>query len=135
MEIYMKKLLIVAALFGTIALNAEVTAGEKVYKENCAICHTITGGGGLGPDFNMVAYTRHKEEIEYYAKDPYSLYEAFGYSANAMPTLPLEDQQFKDVAEYISSLQPFKKWMIKTKKELKVKTSEHNETNSTQPKS
>ena len=135
MEIYMKKLLIVAALFGTIALNAEVTAGEKVYKENCAICHTITGGGGMGPDFNMVAYTRHKEEIEYYAKDPYSLYEAFGYSANAMPTLPLEDQQFKDVAEYISSLQPFKKWMIKTKKELKVKTSEHNETNSTQPKS
>ena len=135
MEIYMKKLLIVAALFGTIALNAEVTAGEKVYKENCAICHTITGGGGLGPDFNMVAYTRHKEEIEYYAKDPYSLYEAFGYSANAMPTLPLEDQQFKDVAEYISSLQPFKKWMIKSKKELKVKTSEHNETNSTQPKS
>ena len=69
----MKKLLIVATLFGTIALNAEVTAGEKVYKENCAICHTITGGGGMGPDFNMVAYTRHKEEIEYYAKDPYSL--------------------------------------------------------------
>ena len=130
----MKKLLIVAALFGTIALNAEVTAGEKVYKENCAICHTITGGGGMGPDFNMVAYTRHKEEIEYYAKDPYSLYEAFGYSANAMPTLPLEDQQFKDVAEYISSLQPFKKWMIKIKKELKVKTSVRNETNSTQAK-
>ena len=135
MEIYMKKLLIVAALFGTIALNAEVTAGEKVYKENCAICHTITGGGGMGPDFNMVAYTRHKEEIEYYAKDPYSLYKTFGYSANAMPTLPLEDQQFKDVADYISSLQPFKKWMIKTKKELKVKISERNETNSTQAKS
>jgi len=131
----MKKLLIVATLFGTIALNAEVTAGEKVYKENCAICHTITGGGGMGPDFNMVAYTRHKEEIEYYAKDPYSLYKTFGYSANAMPTLPLEDQQFKDVADYISSLQPFKKWMIKTKKELKVKISERNETNSTQAKS
>ena len=82
--------------------------------------------GKLGPDFNMVAYTRHKEEIEYYAKDPYSLYEAFGYTANAMPTLPLEDQQFKDVADYISSLQPFKKWMIK-KRPYIVKNNENNE--------
>jgi len=41
-------------------------------------------------------------------KDPYSLAETFGYSANAMPTLPLEDQEFKDVAEYISSLHPLK---------------------------
>jgi len=102
-------------LLTTSALIADIEAGEKVYKENCAICHSINGGGGMGPDFNMVAYSRHKEEIENYAKDPYSFYEAFGYSANAMPTLPLEDQQFKDVADYISSLQPFKKWMIKKK--------------------
>ena len=109
----MKKLIMISTLLVATYLSADVKAGEKVYKENCAICHTISGGGGLGPDFNMVAYTRHTAEIEYYAKDPYSLAEAFGYSANAMPTLPLEDQQFKDVAEYISSLQPFKKWMIK----------------------
>ncbi len=96
-----------------IELMADVKAGEKVYKENCAICHTVNGGSALGPDFNMVSYTRYKEEIEYYAKDPYALAEIFGYSANAMPTLPLEDKQFKDVADYISSLQPFKKWMIK----------------------
>jgi cytochrome c553 len=32
-----------------------------------------------------------------------------------MPTLPLEDDEFRDVADYISSLQPFKKWMIKKK--------------------
>ena len=111
----MKKLLISMTLLTATTLIADVQAGEKVYKENCAICHSINGGGTMGPDFNMVAYSRHKEEIEYYAKDPYSMYEAFGYSANAMPTLPLEDQQFKDVAEYISSLQPFKKWMIKKK--------------------
>jgi len=111
----MKKLLISMTLLTATTLIADVQAGEKVYKENCAICHSINGGGAMGPDFNMVAYSRHKEEIEYYAKDPYSLFEAFGYSANAMPTLPLEDQQFKDVAEYISSLQPFKKWMIKKK--------------------
>jgi mono/diheme cytochrome c family protein len=111
----MKKLLISMTLLTATSLFADIEAGEKVYKENCAICHSINGRMGMGPDFNMVSYTRHKEEIEYYAKDPYSMFKAFGYSANAMPTLPLEDQQFKDVADYISSLQPFKKWMIKKK--------------------
>jgi hypothetical protein len=47
-----------------------------------------------------------------------------------MPTLPLEDQEFKDVADYISSLQPFKKWMIQKKpsKKVFVKSEENNET-------
>ena len=110
----MKKVILYLTLFATMQLSADIKAGEKVYKENCAICHTTNGGQALGPDFNIVSYTRHTREIESYAKDPYSMYEAFGYSANAMPTLPLEDQQFRDVAAYISSLQPFKKWMIKS---------------------
>ena len=126
----MKKLILSLTLLISTQLMADVQAGEKVYKENCAICHTINGGGAMGPDFNMVSYTRHKEEIASYAKDPYSLAEAFGYSANAMPTLPLEDQQFKDVADYISSLQPFKKWMIKKKvkidKEVLNKNNDNN---------
>ena len=96
-------------------LFADVEAGKKVFAANCAICHTTNGGRALGPDMNLVAYRRHKEEIIAYAKDPSEHYKAFGYSANAMPTLPLEDQEFKDVADYISSLQPFKEWMIKKK--------------------
>ncbi len=116
MDIYLKRFIILLILLTTIHLSADVKAGEKVYKENCAMCHTINGGSALGPDFNMVAYSRHTAEIEHYAKDPGRFFEVFGYSANAMPTLPLEDQQFKDVAAYISSLQPFKKWMIKKKK-------------------
>jgi len=128
----MKKLIISLTLLAGTQLIADVNAGEKVYKENCAICHTVNGGSALGPDFNMVSYTRHKEEIEYYAKDPYSLAKTFGYSANAMPTLPLEDEQFKDVADYISSLVKFKKWMIKKnpegKEKMLVKSSENNET-------
>ena len=111
----MRKLIISLTFLVVTNLTADITAGEKVYKENCAICHTINGGGAMGPDFNVVAYTRHVDEIENYAKDPYDLAEKFGYSANAMPTLPLEDQEFRDVAEYISSLQPFKKWMKKEK--------------------
>ena len=116
MESYMKKLIIGVTLLTAINLMADVKAGEEVYKANCAICHTVNGGSAMGPDFNMVSYTRTKEEIEAYAKDPYSLSQKFGYSSNAMPTLPLEDQEFKDVADYISSLVKFKKWMIKSKK-------------------
>lgn len=112
----MQKVLFFTTFVVALNLSADVKAGEKVYQQNCAICHTIDGRGGMGPDFNMVSYTRHTKEIEQYAKDPYALFESFGYSSNAMPTLPLEDQEFKDVAAYISSLQPFKKWMIKSSK-------------------
>ena len=111
METYMKKIIVSITLLATTNLTADIKAGEAVYKANCAICHTVNGGSALGPDFNIVSYKRKKTEIEQYAKDPYSMYEKFGYSANAMPTLPLEEQEFKDVAEYISSLQPFKEWM------------------------
>jgi len=116
----MKTLLISLSLLTATSLMADVKAGKEVYKSNCAICHTVNGGSALGPDFNIVSYTKTAKQIAQYAKDPYSLYEEFGYSANAMPTLPLEDQQFKDVADYISSLQPFKKWMIKKKISEKI---------------
>ena len=107
----MKQITILLTLLIGTHLLADVEEGKAVYAANCAICHTINGGGAMGPDFNLVSYTRTKEAIASYAKDPYSLYEQFGYSANAMPTLPLKDKEFKDVAEYINSLQPFKKWM------------------------
>ena len=111
----MKQLgIFLVCLVGT-NLVADIERGKAVYAANCATCHTVNGVGALGADFNIVSYTRKKKDIEAYAKDPYSLYEKFGYSANAMPTLPLEDQEFKDVADYIDSLQPFKKWMKKKK--------------------
>ena len=111
----MKQITILLIFLTGTTLLADAEKGKAVYAANCAICHTVNGGDAMGPDFNLVSYTRKKEDIETYAKDPYSLYEKFGYSANAMPTLPLEDQEFKDVADYIDSLQPFKKWMKKKK--------------------
>ena len=108
----MKQLIILLTLF-TIHLSADVEKGKVVYANNCAICHTVNGGSALGPDFNIVSYTRTKEEIAAYAKKPYLLYKSFGYSANAMPALPLKDIEFQDVADYLDSLQPFKKWMIR----------------------
>ena len=68
----MKNTFLSLLLFGG-TLYADAEKGKAVYAANCAICHTINGGNALGPDFNIVSYTRTKEEIEYYAKDPYSL--------------------------------------------------------------
>jgi len=111
----MKKITFLLIPFIVTHLYADIEKGKKVYDANCAQCHSVHMTGGLGKDFNLVSYTRRKEEIIAYARDPYSMYQKFGYSANAMPTLPLEAQEIEDVADYIDSLQPFKEWMKKKK--------------------
>lgn len=108
----MKKHWIIFVFAGT-SLVAKVHEGQQVYAQNCAICHTVNGGGAMGPDFNIVSYTRHKEDLAAYVKDPSAHYERFGYSANAMPTLPLKDDEIEAVSDYIDTLQPFKVWMKK----------------------
>ena len=105
---------IIFFLYATLLL-ADAEAGRRVYKANCAQCHSIHMTGGLGRDFNLVSYTRTKRDIIAYASDPGSMYRKFGYSANAMPTLPLRPQEIEDVADFIDSLQPFKKWMVTRK--------------------
>ena len=111
----MKHITILLALLIGTDLLANVKSGKAVFAANCATCHTVNGGSALGPDMNIVSYTRTKEALEDYTRDPYKFYKTFGYSANAMPTLPLEKHEVKDVAAYIDSLQPFKKWMKKKK--------------------
>ena len=67
----------------------------------------------MGLDFNIVSYTRSKEEIIAYITRPGRLFREFGYVANAIPTLPMDKEELRDVADYIDSLQPYKKWMKK----------------------
>jgi len=94
-------------------LNADIENGKDVYVQNCASCHRTDMKGGMGKDFNLVSYSRTKEEIQKYALSPSSMFRKFGYSANAMPQLPLSEVDIIDVSEYIDALQPFKKWMKK----------------------
>jgi len=104
--------LFVSALFSTLH-GADIENGKKVYASDCAQCHSVHMTGGLGRDFNLVSYTRRKKDVIAYVSDPSRMYRRFGYSANAMPTLQLTGKEVEDVAEYIDSLQPFKKWMVK----------------------
>ena len=109
----MKKIYFILLILVTTEMNADIERGKSVYSANCVQCHSTHMTGGLGRDFNLVSYTRRKEDIKAYVKDPDSMYKKFGYNANAMPTLPLEDQEIEDVADFIDSLQPFKEWMKK----------------------
>ena len=112
----MKSVIIIYALGLVSLLFADAKRGKAVYEAHCAQCHSIHMTGGLGRDFNLVSYTRTKEEVMAYVENPDRMYRKFGYSANAMPTLPLTQDEIRDVADFIDALQPFKKWMV-TKKD------------------
>ena len=96
--------LFISLLFIALSLSADIENGKDVYAQNCANCHRVDMRGGMGKDFNIVSYTRTKEEIMAYALAPESMYKQFGYSANAMPRIPLSGEQVRDVSEYIDSL-------------------------------
>lgn len=109
------KTLLLLLVFEALSLAGNVEKGREIYLEYCANCHSVSMTGGLGKDFNLVSYERKKEEIIRYAANPGNYFRTFGYSANAMPQLPLSEEQITNVADYIDSLQPFKKWMKRKK--------------------
>ncbi len=109
----MKAIIVILGFLLPLFAQASVENGKRVYAANCAQCHSVHMTGGLGRDFNLVSYTRTKKEVMAYVQSPDRMYRKFGYSANAMPTLQLLPQEIEDVAEYIDTLQPFKKWMVK----------------------
>jgi len=108
-----KKFFIFSILYCAILLNANVEDGHDVYVQNCANCHSVNMGTGMGPDFNLVSYKRKRKDIMRYISSPSTVFREFGYSSNAMPELPLSPKEIEDVSEYIDSLQPFKVWMKK----------------------
>ena len=97
----------------TLSLSANIENGQEVYAQNCANCHRVDMKGGMGKDFNIVSYNRKKEDIVKYVRTPSRMFREFGYAANAMPKIPLSEDQIRDVSEYIDSIQKFKKWMVK----------------------
>ena len=107
------KLLISLFIISVAILNADIENGKDVYTQNCGNCHRVDMRGGMGKDFNIVSYNRKKADIVKYVRSPSRMFREFGYSANAMPTLPLREKDIADVSEYIDSLQPFKVWMKK----------------------
>lgn len=107
------KLFIALFLITITILNADIENGKNIYAQNCANCHRTDMKGGMGKDFNIVSYNRKKADIVKYVRTPSNMFKEFGYAANAMPRIPLSEQEIQDVSEFIDSLQPFKSWMKK----------------------
>jgi len=107
----MRIIILLLLVLSGVTLSADLDNGKDIYTQNCANCHSVNMGTGMGPDFNMVSYTRKKVDIRKYITSPSTMFRKFGYSSNAMPELPLRPQEVDDVVEYINSLQPFKIWM------------------------
>ena len=104
----MKRFILAFSLITSSAFAGDVTKGELIYKSTCAFCHSVRMNGGMGRDFNLVSFTRTKEQIKHQILDPKVSAFSLGYSANAMPKFKLTDAEIEDVASYIDALQPIK---------------------------
>lgn len=62
-------LLIVLALASSVA--AAAPAGEKLFKEKCAMCHKVRGNGGvLGPELTKVGATLGEQALREQLANP-----------------------------------------------------------------
>lgn len=95
------------------AKENDIKKGKNLFNGNCAICHSINGRELMGPDLNLTSYTKTKKQIKNYISEPSKYFKQWGYTANAMPELPISEEDKDFIVNYIDSLQPFKKWMKK----------------------
>lgn len=48
----------------TVAAQADVTKGDQLFKQKCAMCHTVKGNGGVvGPDLSKVSARMKEQDI------------------------------------------------------------------------
>jgi mono/diheme cytochrome c family protein len=100
-------------LFFSSLFADNISKGKELYLIHCANCHSIHMTGGMGKDFNIVSYSRHKNDIKKYMTAPWKYFKSFGYTSNAMPTLPLTEDETDYISDFIDDLQHFKKWQKK----------------------
>lgn len=104
----MKKILLSIGLLILPAFSGNIENGERIYKITCSNCHSTKMTGGLGRDFNLVSYTRTKEQVRLQVSNPAKGAFELGYTANAMPKFNLSEKDIEDVVSFIDSIQPIK---------------------------
>jgi mono/diheme cytochrome c family protein len=71
----MKRAITLTAAFAAVALvtvSAQAEGkGEQIFKQKCAMCHSVKGKGGvIGPDLTKVATRLKEKEIKAKLEDP-----------------------------------------------------------------
>ncbi len=86
--------------------------GEAMFRENCAMCHTVGGGDKVGPDLAGVTKERSHEWLVSFILNPGKLFEEKDpiamsllakYDGLKMPAGYLNKPQIEDVLAYIES--------------------------------
>ncbi len=80
-------------------------SGQKVFETYCWGCHHQTAMA-FGPPFAQIASQRDAATIRAMISDPESVSRTLGYRRNAMPKLPLREEELQAITAYILSYKP-----------------------------
>ncbi len=98
--------------------SASVEAGEKLFKEKCAACHTVGEGDRVGPDLHGVTDRRERAWLKRWISDPVGMAksdpigkELFAkWNQAPMPPPGLDEEQIGQVLDFLAwksaSVQP-----------------------------
>ncbi len=91
----------------TPPMSEEAAAGQAIFDQQCAACHTIGGGPLVGPDLAGVTELRDAEWLHAWIIDPKAFSEVDAEAAEiytgAMPALGLSSTEVDDVISYLES--------------------------------
>lgn len=89
------------------AMSGEAAAGQRIYDEKCAACHTIGGGQLVGPDLAGITEVRDTAWLHSWIVDPKAFSEvdddAAAIYTGAMPALGLSDTETDEVIAYLET--------------------------------
>jgi cytochrome c oxidase cbb3-type subunit 3 len=78
------------------AQGAEAERGQKLFQQNCGVCHANDATGGRGPDLIRSPITAHDEKGDQIGKVIHE-----GRPDKGMPPMPLTDKEVADIAAFL----------------------------------
>ena len=98
---------------GTFADDPRNLPGQALFVKTCGACHTVGGGGRVGPDLGGVTTRRTRDWLTSYImepeklrarQDPVALSLTAKYPTVRMPNLGLSEFDSSDVIAYIEAM-------------------------------
>jgi mono/diheme cytochrome c family protein len=117
-KVYLNQLILIAALLicnSNQVLSQDVSAGEKLFKNNCAQCHKVTDQKLVGPGLKGVAARVPQPAEEWLIKwiknsqalvkagDAYAVKIFEEYNKSVMPSQAVTDDEIKSILAYIAN--------------------------------
>ncbi len=102
-----------ALAFCLWAPNVRAEDGKKIFEENCAGCHSLGGGDGVGPDLKGVVKRRSRDWTLHYisepdemrkVKDKFAMELRKKFPDSEMPNLGIAHEGAESLADYLGGL-------------------------------